>query len=54
MDSTIAMNIRSHQLRSKAEQEQLKRLVLQNERRQGMSEVQGASSLLPSLQIEFS
>lgn len=33
-DSTIASNVRTHQLASKAEQEQLKRLVLQNEKRQ--------------------
>lgn len=34
VDSTIASNVRAHQLASKAEQEQLKRLVLQNEQRQ--------------------
>lgn len=34
VDSTIASNVRTHQLASKAEQEQLKRLVLQNEQRQ--------------------
>ncbi|WWC72867.1 uncharacterized protein I206_106831 [Kwoniella pini CBS 10737] len=40
VDSTIAMNSRSHQAQSKAEQEQLKRLVLQNERRLERAEVQ--------------
>ncbi|WVQ63661.1 uncharacterized protein L199_001814 [Kwoniella botswanensis] len=40
LDSTIAMNSRSHQAQSKAEQEQLKRLVLQNERRLERAEVQ--------------
>jgi regulator of nonsense transcripts 2 len=39
LDSAIAVNSRSHQLKNKAEQEQLKRLVLQNERRQGQSEM---------------
>ncbi|RXK37451.1 hypothetical protein M231_05274 [Tremella mesenterica] len=39
-DSNIAINLRSHQERSKAEQEHLKRLVLQNERRQELSEIQ--------------
>ncbi|KAL1407550.1 mRNA decay protein [Vanrija albida] len=34
VDSTFASNVRTHQLASKAEQEQLKRLVLQNEQRQ--------------------
>ncbi len=34
MDSALAMNTREHQLKSKQEQEQLKQLVLQNERRQ--------------------
>ena len=43
VDSAIAVNSRSHQLQNKAEQEQLKRLVLQNERRQGQSEMLGAS-----------
>lgn len=33
VDSTIASNVRSHQAAIRAEQEQLKRLVLQNERR---------------------
>ncbi|KAK6906386.1 hypothetical protein I203_100371 [Kwoniella mangroviensis CBS 8507] len=40
LDSTIAMNSRSHQAQSKAEQEQLKRLVLQNEWRLERAEVQ--------------
>ncbi|WWC90992.1 uncharacterized protein L201_005931 [Kwoniella dendrophila CBS 6074] len=40
IDSTIAMNSRSNQAQSKAEQEQLKRLVLQNERRLERAEVQ--------------
>lgn len=39
LDSAIAVNSRTHQLKNKAEQEQLKRLVLQNERRQGQSEM---------------
>ena len=41
LDSAIAVNSMSHQQRNKAEQEQLKRLVLQNERRLGQSEMQG-------------
>jgi regulator of nonsense transcripts 2 len=44
MDSAIAVNSRTYQLQNKAEQEQLKRLVLQNERRQEQSEKQGESS----------
>ena len=44
MDSAIAVNTVSHQMQNKAEQEHLKRLVLQNERRQGMSEMQGGST----------
>nr|XP_018259411.1 uncharacterized protein I303_08339 [Kwoniella dejecticola CBS 10117]OBR81569.1 hypothetical protein I303_08339 [Kwoniella dejecticola CBS 10117] len=40
VDSNIAMNSRTHQAQSKAEQEQLKRLVLQNERRLERAEVQ--------------
>ncbi|ORY33038.1 armadillo-type protein [Naematelia encephala] len=43
VDSAMALNIRTHQLQSKAEQEQLKRLVLQNERRQERSELHGQS-----------
>ena len=43
MDSTIALNIKTQQLQNKAEQEQLKRLVLQNERRQDLSERSGES-----------
>jgi hypothetical protein len=43
IDSAIAVNSRTYQLQNKAEQEQLKRLVLQNERRQGLSEMQGGS-----------
>ncbi|WRT69288.1 uncharacterized protein IL334_006272 [Kwoniella shivajii] len=39
IDSTIAMNSRTYQAQSKAEQEQLKRLVLQNERRLERAEV---------------
>ncbi|WVR08877.1 hypothetical protein IAU60_005936 [Kwoniella sp. DSM 27419] len=39
MDSTIAMNSRTNQAQSRAEQEQLKRLVLQNERRLERAEV---------------
>ena len=39
LDSAIAVNSMSHQQRNKAEQEQLKRLVLQNERRQEKSEL---------------
>ncbi|OCF78858.1 hypothetical protein I204_00802 [Kwoniella mangroviensis CBS 8886] len=46
LDSTIAMNSRSHQAQSKAEQEQLKRLVLQNEWRLERAEVQGQSYLV--------
>lgn len=34
VDSSIASNVRTHQAASRAEQEQLKRLVLQNEKRQ--------------------
>lgn len=41
VDSAIAVNSRTYQLQNKAEQEQLKRLVLQNERRQGQSDMQG-------------
>lgn len=41
MDSTIALNTRTQQAQSKAEQEQLKRLVLQNERRLERSEMEG-------------
>lgn len=41
LDSAIAVNSMSHQQRNKAEQEQLKRLVLQNERRLGQSEMHG-------------
>jgi len=41
LDSAIAVNSMSHQQRNKAEQEQLKRLVLQNERRLEKSEMQG-------------
>lgn len=41
MDSTIALNSKSQQAQSKAEQEQLKRLVLQNERRLERSEMEG-------------
>jgi regulator of nonsense transcripts 2 len=33
IDSSIASNVRTHQAASRAEQEQLKRLVLQNEKR---------------------
>ncbi len=40
LDSAIAVNSRSYQMKNKAEQEQLKRLVLQNERRQGKDELQ--------------
>ncbi|WVQ81313.1 hypothetical protein IAT38_003436 [Cryptococcus sp. DSM 104549] len=40
VDSTIAMNSKSQQAQSKAEQEQLKRLVLQNERRLERSELE--------------
>ncbi|WVW79596.1 hypothetical protein I302_101565 [Kwoniella bestiolae CBS 10118] len=40
MDSTIALNSKSHQAQSNAEREQLKRLVLQNERRLERAEVQ--------------
>lgn len=43
MDSAIAVNSRTHQMQHKAEQEQLKRLVLQNERRQEKSEMHGGS-----------
>jgi len=39
-ESAIAINSRSYQERNKAEQEQLKRLVLQNERRLEQSEIQ--------------
>ncbi|ODN80903.1 hypothetical protein L202_03029 [Cryptococcus amylolentus CBS 6039] len=39
-DSTIAVNSKTYQAQSKAEQEQLKRLVLQNERRLERSEVE--------------
>ncbi|KAK4687311.1 regulator of nonsense transcripts 2, partial [Tremellales sp. Uapishka_1] len=39
VDSTIAINSRSQQLQNKMEQETLKRLVLQNERRQERSEM---------------
>ncbi|WVQ93013.1 hypothetical protein IAU59_000076 [Kwoniella sp. CBS 9459] len=39
IDSTIAMNSMSYQAQSRAEQEQLKRLVLQNERRLERAEV---------------
>lgn len=39
LDSAIAVNSRTYQMKNKAEQEQLKRLVLQNERRQGQSEL---------------
>ncbi|ORX39238.1 armadillo-type protein [Kockovaella imperatae] len=38
LDSSIAVNVRSQQQQNKAEQEQLKRLVLQNERRQDNQE----------------
>ena len=38
LDSSIAVNIRTQQQQNKAEQEHLKRLVLQNERRQDMSD----------------
>ena len=41
LDSAIALNSLSHQQKNKAEQEQLKRLVLQNERRLEKSEMQG-------------
>ncbi|ADV23037.1 hypothetical protein I315_04869 [Cryptococcus gattii Ru294] len=41
VDSTIALNSKSQQAQSKAEQEQLKRLVLQNERRLERSEMEG-------------
>ena len=41
VDSAIAVHSRTYQMQSKAEQEHLKRLVLQNERRQGQSEMQG-------------
>ena len=34
LDSNIANKVRSHKAQSKAEQEHLKRLVLQNEKRQ--------------------
>lgn len=47
LDSAIALNSMSHQQRNKAEQEQLKRLVLQNERRQGQSEMLGEPSFFP-------
>ena len=40
VDSAIALNSMSNQQKNKAEQEQLKRLVLQNERRQGKDELQ--------------
>ena len=48
LDSAIALNSMSHQQRNKAEQEQLKRLVLQNERRQEKSEMMGLSFLFHS------
>lgn len=38
IESALAQNTRSHQLQNKQEQEQLKRLVLQNERRQEENE----------------
>jgi regulator of nonsense transcripts 2 len=41
MDSNIAMKLQTNQLQSQAERQQLKRLVLQNEARQGQSEMQG-------------
>jgi len=44
VDSAIAVNSRSYRLQSKAEQEQLKRLVLQNERRQETSDLQCMSA----------
>lgn len=50
LDSAIALNSMSHQQRNKAEQEQLKRLVLQNERRQGQSEMLGESLLAKCLE----
>lgn len=51
MDSAIAVNSRTYQLQNKAEQEQLKRLVLQNERRQEQSEKQGEGlSLVTSVE----
>jgi regulator of nonsense transcripts 2 len=53
MDSAIAVNSRTYQLQNKAEQEQLKRLVLQNERRQEQSEKQGESSVSHSLSAEW-
>lgn len=40
MDSNIALNLQNYQQQSLAEKQQLKRLVLQNEARQGQSEVQ--------------
>ena len=49
IDSTIALNTRSQQLASEAEKEQLKRLVLQNERRQEQSET--SSELLPLFRL---
>ena len=45
VDSSIALNSMSHQQKNRAEQEQLKRLVLQNERRQEKSEMQGGSAI---------
>jgi regulator of nonsense transcripts 2 len=49
LESAIAINALSHQERSKAEQEQLKRLVLQNERRLERSEMDGRCFLLCAL-----
>jgi regulator of nonsense transcripts 2 len=46
MESSIAVNVQNYQQQSLAERQHLKRLVLENERRQGQSEVQGES--LPS------
>lgn len=46
LESSIAVHSRTYQLQNKAEQEQLKRLVLENERRQGISEMQGECGFL--------
>lgn len=44
VDAGLAVNLRTHQEQSKAEQEQLKRLVLQNKTRQERAEMQGEHS----------
>lgn len=41
MESSIAVNLQNYQQQSLAERQHLKQLVLENERRQGQSEVQG-------------